>query len=34
MMSKENPELPEKGSERLVQLWKKTNRGMYWNLAS
>ena len=33
-MSKENPELPEKGSERLVQLWKKTNRGMYWNLAS
>ncbi|KAK4081859.1 hypothetical protein Purlil1_11546 [Purpureocillium lilacinum] len=34
MMSKEKPELPEKGSERLVQLWKKTNRGMYWNLAS
>ena len=34
MMSKENPELPEKGSDRLVQLWKKTNRGMYWNLAS
>ncbi|KAJ6444437.1 SNF2 family domain-containing protein [Purpureocillium lavendulum] len=34
MMSKEHPELPERGSEKLVQLWKKTNQGMFWNLAS
>ena len=34
MARKENPKLPEKNAVGLVQLWKHTNQGLYWNLAS
>lgn len=34
MTLKENPKHPEKNAEGLVQLWRHTSRGLYWNLAS
>ncbi|POR38799.1 Helicase-like transcription factor [Tolypocladium paradoxum] len=34
MTLKENPKHPEKNAEGVVQLWKHTSRGLYWNLAS
>ncbi|KAH6996387.1 SNF2 family N-terminal domain-containing protein [Ilyonectria sp. MPI-CAGE-AT-0026] len=34
MTSKENPQLPQKGSNNVVQLWKLDSRGRYWNIAS
>ncbi|KAH7328114.1 SNF2 family N-terminal domain-containing protein [Stachybotrys elegans] len=34
LQSQESPELPEKGSPKTVQLWKRDNRGRYVNVAS
>ncbi|KAL7784831.1 SNF2 family N-terminal domain-containing protein [Trichoderma ceciliae] len=34
MQSKENPQLPSVGSDIVTQLWRRDNRGRYWNVAS
>ncbi|KAF4976630.1 hypothetical protein FZEAL_6731 [Fusarium zealandicum] len=34
MTSKEKPEFPAKGSEDVVQLWRRDNKGRCWNIAS
>lgn len=34
MIAKEKPELPGKGSDDVVQLWKHNSNGRYWNVAS
>jgi SWI/SNF-related matrix-associated actin-dependent regulator of chromatin subfamily A3 len=34
MTSKEKPEMPEKGSKDVVQLWRRDNKDRYWNIAS
>lgn len=34
MTAKENPKIPEKGTEDIVQLWKRNSKGNFVNLAS
>ncbi|UKZ73735.1 hypothetical protein TrVFT333_001385 [Trichoderma virens FT-333] len=34
MQSKENPQLPAVGSDTVTQLWRRDNKGRYWNVAS
>ncbi|KAI5463238.1 SNF2 family N-terminal domain-containing protein [Mariannaea sp. PMI_226] len=34
MTSKENPQMPNKGSEDVTQLWRRDKKGRYWNIAS
>ena len=34
MQSKENPQLPEIGSDTVTQLWRRDKKGRYWNVAS
>ncbi|PNP52200.1 hypothetical protein THARTR1_07409 [Trichoderma harzianum] len=34
MQSKESPKLPAVGSDTVTQLWKRDNKGRFWNVAS
>lgn len=34
MQSQENPQLPPVGSDIVTQLWRRDNKGRYWNVAS
>ncbi|RFU75228.1 hypothetical protein TARUN_7032 [Trichoderma arundinaceum] len=34
MQSKESPQLPPVGSDTVTQLWRRDNKGRYWNVAS